>query len=104
MCRDALINWHNDGVTAAAGFNDLYAGVALKACRRLGWQIPGTLAVIGVDDDVMSSLLDPPLTTVRVEMAALGSHLAACGRAVLDSRLPPPFPDDMSRIIVRSTT
>ena len=104
VCRDALISWHNDGLTAAACFNDLYAGIALKASRSLGWQVPGMLAVIGVDDEQMSSLLDPPLTTVRIEMAAFGSHLAACGRAVLDGRPPPPFPDHLSRLIVRSTT
>lgn len=103
-CAQTLTRWRADGVTAVACFNDLYAGLTLKAARHLGWTVPADLAVIGVDDDAMSFLLDPPLTTVRLRMADFGAHLAACGRAVLDGHSPPPLPQDLTPVIARATT
>jgi len=103
-CRDTLLRWRDDGVTAVACFNDLFAGIVIRSARQLGWQVPGDLAVIGVDDEAMSWLLDPPLTTVRLRMADFGSYLAACGRAVLDGRSEPQFPGDLTPLVARSTT
>lgn len=103
-CLEILPQWRKDGVTAVACFNDLYAGAALKAARMLGWPVPNSLAVIGVDDSPFASLLDPPLTSVRLNMADLGGYVAASGRAALDGVSLPPIPDGLTPLVVRSST
>lgn len=103
-CQGAFVGWHDDGITAVACFNDLHAGVALKAAQRLGWRVPEGLAVIGVDDEPMAALLDPPLTTVRQSVAEFGAHLAACGRAVLDGVPVPALDADVTPLVLRRTT
>jgi DNA-binding LacI/PurR family transcriptional regulator len=68
-------DWHAAGITGIAAYNDYLAAQCLRAADRLGLRVPDQLAVIGVDDDPMSALLDPPLTTVRIDMAALADRL-----------------------------
>jgi len=63
-------------------YNDLMALGAVLAARHLGLSIPDDLALVGFDDIEMASLIDPPLTTVRIQQHQLG-RLA--GQAVLDS-------------------
>ena len=99
-----LQRWRADGVSAVACFNDLNVTQVLKAARRLGWSVPGDLAVIGVHDEAMSWLLEPPLSTVRLNMADFGRHLAACARAVLDGQPLPQLPDDLTPVVARATT
>ena len=103
-CARTLQRWRTDGVSAVACFNDLYAALVLKAARGLGWSVPSDLAVIGVDDEAMSWLLEPPLSTVRLNMADFGCHLAACARAVLDGQSLPRLPEDLTPVVARATT
>ncbi|MFD0484555.1 LacI family DNA-binding transcriptional regulator [Kineococcus sp. GCM10028916] len=103
-CTATLEQWMADGVTAVACFNDLYAGLAVKVLRQRGSRIPDDLAVLGVDDEAMSWMLEPPLSTVRLRMAEFGTHLAACGRAVLDGHPLPPLPAGLTPVVARATT
>ena len=45
----------------------------LAAARRLGVRIPEDLSVVGFDDVLMAQFVDPPLSTVRTPLAAMGS-------------------------------
>ena len=103
-CTATLEQWMADGVTVVACFNDLYAGLAVKVLRQRGSRIPDDLAVLGVDDEAMSWMLEPPLSTVRLRMAEFGTHLAACGRAVLDGHPLPPLPAGLTPVVARATT
>ncbi len=60
------------GPTAVFAQNDRMALGILRAARDLGLDVPGQLAVIGVDDMPLSSYFDPPLTTMRQDMPAIG--------------------------------
>jgi LacI family transcriptional regulator len=62
-------------------YNDLMAIGAYVAARELDLEIPQDLAVVGFDDIVISSLLDPPLTTVRIAQYELGQM---AGKVTLD--------------------
>ena len=58
--------------TAVFASNDDMALGALAAAQRQGLAIPGDLAIVGFDDSPASSLVWPPLTTIRqptLEMA-----------------------------------
>ena len=63
-------------------YNDLMALGAVLAARHLGLSVPDDLALVGFDDIEIASLIDPPLTTMRIHKQQLG-RLA--GQAVLDS-------------------
>jgi DNA-binding LacI/PurR family transcriptional regulator len=58
--------------TAVFAQNDRMALGILRAARDLHLDVPTQLAVIGVDDMPLSSYFDPPLTTMRQDMPAIG--------------------------------
>ena len=62
-------------------FNDLLAFGAVLAARHLGLAVPDDLALVGFDDIDMASMIDPPLTTVRIPQYRLGKLV---GEVVLD--------------------
>ncbi len=58
--------------TAIFTVGDEMAIGVLHAARRRGLRVPGDLSVVGFDDVRFSQYTDPPLTTVRIPMRALG--------------------------------
>lgn len=63
-------------VTAIFAQSDLLALGAIAALRAAGLRIPEDVSVIGFDDIPVASVFDPPLTTLRQPMRAVG-ELAA---------------------------
>ena len=74
---EALIG---SGISGIVAYNDLTAIGALRALRRAGIAVPGSISVVGFDDIDLAAWTDPPLTTVRQPTDALGrwavDHLA----------------------------
>jgi DNA-binding LacI/PurR family transcriptional regulator len=62
-----------DGVFAA---NDLMAVGAMRALRDRGVRVPEDVAVVGYDDVPIAADADPPLTTVRQPLEAMGRQMA----------------------------
>jgi len=60
------------GVTAIICASDPLALGAIRAARRTGLRVPGDVSVIGYDDSAFMSCTDPPLTTVRQPIEAIG--------------------------------
>ncbi|HEX3803459.1 MAG TPA: LacI family DNA-binding transcriptional regulator [Solirubrobacteraceae bacterium] len=60
------------GVTAIICASDPLALGAIRAARRSGLSVPTDLSVIGYDDSLLMSCTDPPLTTVRQPLEAIG--------------------------------
>src|SRR5439155_9071257 len=63
--------------TAVFAANDAMAIGALSALREASVAVPAEVAVTGFDDIPMARYTHPPLSTVRVDIAALGSRAAA---------------------------
>jgi DNA-binding LacI/PurR family transcriptional regulator len=61
-----------DRPTAIFCTNDTIAIGTMKAALRAGLRIPQDLSIIGFDDSEISHLVEPELTTVRVDKAAMG--------------------------------
>ena len=60
------------GVTGLVCGSDILALGAVQAARRLGLDVPGDVSVVGYDDSDLMRLTDPPLTTVRQPIDAMG--------------------------------
>ncbi|WP_030908991.1 LacI family DNA-binding transcriptional regulator [Streptosporangium amethystogenes] len=69
------------GATALVCGSDLMALGAVRAVRRHGLRVPEDVSVVGADDSPLMSFTDPPLTTVRQPVQAMG---VAAVRALLD--------------------
>ncbi|MCP2169763.1 LacI family DNA-binding transcriptional regulator [Goodfellowiella coeruleoviolacea] len=60
------------GVTAILCASDPLALGAIRAVRRQGLTVPGDVSVVGYDDSALMRSVDPPLTTVRQPIEAMG--------------------------------
>lgn len=63
--------------TAFFACNDLMALGVVNACKKVGLDVPGDVSVVGFDNTVISSLVEPKLTTVDQNMYALGENAAS---------------------------
>jgi DNA-binding LacI/PurR family transcriptional regulator len=65
------------GATAVVCASDPLALGAIRAVRRLGLRVPEDVSVIGYDDSAIMSAVEPPLTTVRQPIEAMGRAAVA---------------------------
>lgn len=61
-----------DHPTAFFCTNDTIAAGAMKAVVRAGWKVPQDVAIVGFDDSYISRVVEPELTTVRIDAAEMG--------------------------------
>ncbi|GAA3138551.1 LacI family DNA-binding transcriptional regulator [Planomonospora alba] len=61
-----------NGVTGIICAGDVLALGAVRAARRLGLSVPEDVSVVGFDDSAFMNCTNPPLTTVRQPIEALG--------------------------------
>jgi DNA-binding LacI/PurR family transcriptional regulator len=59
-------------ITGIVCGSDPLALGAIRAARRAGLDVPADLSVVGYDDSAFMSCTDPPLTTVRQPIEAIG--------------------------------
>ena len=62
--------------TAIFACNDLCAAGAIQAFIEAGVSIPGDVAVVGYDDTLFCTVLQPPLTSVRMPIEEMGAIAA----------------------------
>lgn len=62
-------------ITAVFGFNDLLAIGAMRALQEAGVRVPEEISVIGFDNILMSSFVNPPLSTINVPKYEIGQAL-----------------------------
>jgi len=76
--------------TALLAFDDMTAFGAIRALNKAGMRVPEHCSVTGFDDVAVSGLYNPPLTTVRQPMEAMGAGAVAIVlegiQAVLEKR------------------
>jgi DNA-binding LacI/PurR family transcriptional regulator len=61
-----------NGITGLICASDLLGLGVIRAVRRLGLSTPEDVSVIGYDDSALMTCTDPPLTTVRQPIEAMG--------------------------------
>ena len=58
--------------TALFAYNDMMAFGAIRAIKEKGLGIPEDIGLVGYDDIPFSSLMNPPLTTIRLKKQEMG--------------------------------
>ena len=71
-------------------FNDDLAIGAIRALKEDGVKCPGEVAVIGYDGIERGKYVDPPLTTVRQPLEAMGREMVNILIDVIEGRAAPP--------------
>ncbi|QMU76058.1 LacI family transcriptional regulator [Streptacidiphilus sp. PB12-B1b] len=61
------------GCTAVVCGSDLMAFGVIRAVRQHGLSVPGDVSVVGFDDSPLIAFADPPLTTIRQPVEAMGA-------------------------------
>jgi LacI family transcriptional regulator, repressor for deo operon, udp, cdd, tsx, nupC, and nupG len=68
----AAVQLLDAGCTGIVCGSDLMALGAIRAARVRGLDVPQDVSVIGYDDSLLMSFTDPPLTTIRQSVSAMG--------------------------------
>ncbi|MEU3552764.1 LacI family DNA-binding transcriptional regulator [Streptomyces fragilis] len=93
------------GCTAVVCASDMMALGAIRAARGLGLEVPVDISVVGFDDSPLIAFTDPPLTTVRKPVPAMGQ---AAVRTLLEEIAGTPAPQSefvfMPELVVRGST
>lgn len=93
------------GCTAVVCASDMMALGAVRAVRQRGLEVPHDVSVIGFDDSPLIAFTDPPLTTIRQPVPAMGQ---AAVRALLEEIGGTPAPHSefvfLPELVVRSST
>lgn len=74
--HSAAVQLLDAGCTGIICGSDLMALGAIRAARVRGLEVPQDVSVIGYDDSVLMSFTDPPLTTIRQSVSAIGGMAA----------------------------
>jgi DNA-binding LacI/PurR family transcriptional regulator len=103
--RAATLRLLDASVTAVICANDLMALGAVRAVQSRGLKVPDHVSVIGYDDSALITFTEPPLTTVRQPVRAMGE---AAVRALLDELRGVPIPHGEllfhPELVVRNST
>ncbi|MFE2673198.1 LacI family DNA-binding transcriptional regulator [Streptomyces hygroscopicus] len=93
------------GCTAIVCASDMMALGAIRAARQAGHRVPQDISVVGYDDSPLIAFTDPPLTTIRQPVQAMGQ---ATVRTVLEEIGGTPAPHTefmfMPELVVRGST
>jgi DNA-binding LacI/PurR family transcriptional regulator len=104
---DAIRTWRGDDhpVTGVCAYNDEMAFAVLAALHRHDLDVPGDVAVVGVDDISVARHAHPPLTTVTLGQVTMARYLTDVVVSGLEGRQPPPAPGlDTLELVVRQST
>lgn len=80
----------NPGFCTALFFSaDYYAAEAIDCLAQLGLKIPGQLSIAGFDDNLLSRLQNPKITTVHQDVVKKGRLAAKMLFALVKKEIPP---------------
>ena len=72
-----MCNWLDEGNKPCAAYfadNDIIAVAAIRALKQHGYSIPADVAIIGFDDMPFCDIVEPTLSSIRVQKEQMGSE------------------------------
>jgi len=89
--------------TAVFCAGDIFAVGAIKYAKEQGLKIPEDISFIGIDDILLSSYIDPPLTTVSINERQMGQAAMRMMYDILNDDLITPIINLTGNIVERSS-
>jgi len=96
--------WLRDGADGVIAYNDDIAALVVGSALRRGIAVPDSLAVIGHDDTPLASLFLPALSSIRIDSAELGRHLAELALAAIEGAPVPAAGPTAEAVVIRRAT
>jgi DNA-binding LacI/PurR family transcriptional regulator len=90
--------------TAVLATNDLMGVGALQAAHHAGVRVPKELSLIGFDDLPVSSMMVPPLTSIRIPRREIASHAFDYLLRAIRGEKPLPCPPVYPKLVIRKST
>jgi LacI family transcriptional regulator len=94
---------HANPPTAIFGRTDILAAGAIQAAYSLGLTVPGDVSIIGHDNIEVAALVNPPLTTVAIDIPQVGNAATSALLAMIDEKSPPMTQRLGTHLIVRAS-
>lgn len=95
--------WASLDLDSVFAYNDEYAALLLHALRAEGIVVPDEVAIVGSDDLVLSALQQPPLTTIRLDLAS-PALIADALHELIETGSTPPLPAIEAVLVHRETS
>jgi alanine racemase len=93
------------GATAVVCGSDMMALGAVRAARQAGMRVPEDVSVVGYDDSPLVAFVDPPLTTIRQSVQAMGvAAVSALTDAIAGAPVPAREYVHRPELVVRGST
>jgi LacI family transcriptional regulator len=104
-CAQKLLENENN-VTGIVCMNDLVALGCISEIKKLGYSIPEDYSIIGFDDSFFSSLIEPQITTLRIDKYQLGKSAMQLMIEMLKSNTSSIRKDfsDQVELVIRNST
>lgn len=70
-----MCHWLESGNLPCSAFfaeNDIIAAACIRALKSHGYHIPNDVSIVGFDDMPLCTMVDPPLTTIRIMKEQMG--------------------------------
>jgi LacI family transcriptional regulator len=103
---EAAANIRRDSeATALFAANDQIAFGAMRRLRENGWRIPADISVFGWNNDEYALFSSPSLSTVEVDLEAVGAHAMQYLLSIVEGVDGPPAEIGLStRLVLREST
>ncbi|HNS50034.1 MAG TPA: LacI family DNA-binding transcriptional regulator [Anaerolineae bacterium] len=92
-----------DPPTAFFCFSDLTAVGVLRGARARGLRVPEDVSVVGFDDVQLARYVEPPLTTIRQNMAEMGRRATRMLLDAIDGSEPEAAVELQPRLVLRGS-
>ena len=86
----AMMELLKKDVTAIFAFSDMQAYGVYESAKRAGKRIPDDLSVMGFDDNIYSSVLEVPLSTMRQPVEMIAKEVCRVILALINEEEAPP--------------
>jgi len=94
---------HPSPPTAIFARTDVLAAGAIQAAYSLGLAVPGDVSIIGHDNIEVAALVNPPLTTVAIDIPQVGRAATSALLAMIENDEPASVQRLSANLIVRSS-
>ncbi|MFD9036513.1 LacI family DNA-binding transcriptional regulator [Streptomyces sp. NPDC059567] len=95
--------WASLDLDSVFAYNDEYAALLLHALKAEGIAVPDEVAIVGSDDLVLSAFQQPPLSTIRLDLAS-PAQIADALHQLIETGSTAPIPAIEAVLVHRQTS